>query len=417
MTHGSLKKNSSNQNPSTGSGYFRLFRETLKRYLQRVPAIRETGATVSRRPSGQAETVRCIAFYLPQFHRIPENDAWWGEGFTEWTHVKKAAPLFEGHLQPKIPSTLGYYDLTDPGTREAQAQLARDAGIEGFCYWHYWFGNGNQLLERPFTEVMESGRPDFPFCLAWANESWTGRWHGLDDKILIRQEYPGRDDYAAHFLKLERAFNDKRYIRVNGNLLFVVYKPWEIPNPAEFTRCWRELSMEKGLRGFYFIGISDTPLPAEFGFDGYMRGTPLIPERTIFPTFAEILVHRIFNCHLRRRVQAGNPGGPEVYTYKSLVRHSLNDPLGKGEFPVVIPNWDNTPRVGRRGIVLQGSTPELFSFFLEKAVSEIRSRPAGEQIIFIKSWNEWAEGNYLEPDWLWGKGYLDAITGVMGRER
>jgi lipopolysaccharide biosynthesis protein len=158
---------------------------------------------------------RLIAFYLPQFHRIPENDKWWGAGFTEWTNVKAAEPLFQGHLQPRYPTSLGYYDLTDFSAREAQAELAQHHGIEGFCYWHYWFGNGKKLLQRPLEEVAETGRPNFPFCVAWANESWTGIWHGLDSKVLQAQLYPGMQDARAHFFYLLPFFSDPRYIRVD----------------------------------------------------------------------------------------------------------------------------------------------------------------------------------------------------------
>ena len=174
---------------------------------------------------------RVLAFYLPQFHPIPENDQWWGKGFTEWTNVGKAKRLFPGHYQPRVPADLGYYDLRVPETREAQANLAREYGIEGFVYWHYWFGNGKQLLERPFNEVLESGKPDFPFALAWANESWKGFWHGLEDRnTLIEQIYPGKEDYVAHFNVVLPAFKDKRYIRCNGRPVFFIYKPSSLPD-------------------------------------------------------------------------------------------------------------------------------------------------------------------------------------------
>ena len=198
--------------------------------------------------------IKIIAFYLPQFHPIPENDKWWGKGFTEWTNVGKAKPLFRGHYQPRVPADLGYYDLRIPEVRESQANMAKSFGIDGFCYWHYWFGNGKRLLERPFNEVLQSGRPDFPFCLAWANQSWQGISHGIKNKkILIEQLYPGKEDYINHFNSLLPAFKDSRYIRINDKPVFVIYKPLDIPKIQEFILLWNNLALQNGLKGIFFI--------------------------------------------------------------------------------------------------------------------------------------------------------------------
>lgn len=206
--------------------------------------------------SNDINSARVIAFYLPQFHPVPENDEWWGKGFTEWTNVGKARSLFPGHYQPKVPADLGYYDLRVSETRKAQADMAREYGIEGFCYWHYWFGNGKRLLERPFNEVLASGEPDFPFCLAWANESWRGYYHGIKAKeTLIDQLYPGEEDYIAHFNAVLPAFKDKRYITVDGKPLFMIYHPFD--NQMEintFIKLWRELAVQNGLEGIFFVG-------------------------------------------------------------------------------------------------------------------------------------------------------------------
>ena len=202
---------------------------------------------------------RVIALYLPQFHPIPENNKWWMEGFTEWTNVGKALPLFPGHYQPKVPADLGYYDLRVAETRKAQADLAREYGIEGFCYWHYWFGNGKRLLERPFNEVLSSGEPDFPFCLAWANESWRGFYHGLKTKeTLIDQLYPGMADYTAHFETVLPALVDKRYITVDGKPLFMIYHPFDHPEMKEFIALWQQLAIRNGLKGVYFVAQTYT---------------------------------------------------------------------------------------------------------------------------------------------------------------
>ena len=199
--------------------------------------------------SNLARRARLIAFNLPQFHPTPENDAWWGKGFTEWTNVAKARPLYPGHYQPHIPADLGFYDLRLPEARAAQAELAREYGIEGFCYYHYWFG-GRRMLERPVNEILASGEPEFPFCLCWANHSWSTVWQGTADS-LIEQTYPGWDDHAAHFDWLLNAFRDPRYIRVNGKPLFVIYKPDDIPNVREVTSFWRESAIKAGLPGLH----------------------------------------------------------------------------------------------------------------------------------------------------------------------
>ncbi len=200
-----------------------------------------------------------VALYLPQFHPIKENDEWWEPGFTEWTNVTKAKPLYWGHHQPNLPSELGFYDLRVSETREQQAQLAREYGVDAFCYYHYWFGNGRRILERPFEEVLASGKPDFPFMLCWANETWSGIWHGLDNRILIRQAYPGPEDHKQHFKTLLPAFRDKRYLKVNGKPIFMVYRPEALPNPEEFCQIWRTLAIEADLPGMYLIAQNFNP--------------------------------------------------------------------------------------------------------------------------------------------------------------
>lgn len=344
---------------------------------------------------------RLIAFYLPQYHPIPENDEWWGKGFTEWTNVTKAKPMFRGHYQPRIPADVGFYDLRVPETRELQAQLAKEYGIEGFCYWHYWFGNGKRLLERPFNEVLNSGKPEFPFCLAWANESWTGIWHGVPDRILIEQSYPRFDDFKAHFYSILNAFHDKRYMTVNGKKIFVVYCPYNLPNPKEFTDQWRELADKEGLKGIHFIGITDdrTWKPEAYGFDAVVQDSPFvnIPQINVFLRKLKKLKKKYFKL-------------PDIYLYKELVTFLNNQQLSQYEYPIVIPDWDNTPRSNKNGLVLHNSTPELFEDMLQKAIIKIENiKNPDQKIIFIKSWNEWAESNYLEPDIKYGHAYLQVI--------
>lgn len=203
---------------------------------------------------------RVIALYLPQYHPIPENDEWWGKGFTEWYNVAKATPLFRGHYQPKIPTELGFYDLRLPEVREQQAELAREAGVEAFCYWHYWFGNGRRLLEKPFNEVLESGKPDFPFCLGWANHTWTSKtWNKEKNRntpsILLEQKYLGDEDYKQHFYAVLPAFKDKRYVTVDGKPFFLIFDPLNFEDVTHFMNYWRQLAKENGLPGIHFVGV------------------------------------------------------------------------------------------------------------------------------------------------------------------
>lgn len=352
-----------------------------------------------------AGKVRAVAFYLPQYHQIPENDAWWGEGFTEWTNVRKAKALFKSHQQPRVPGELGYYSLLSPEVRLAQASLAREHGIGGFCYWHYWFG-GKRLLERPFAEVLRSGEPDFPFCLGWANESWTGIWHGAPHQVLMEQVYPGADDEKRHFDAVAEAFFDPRYVKINGKPVFYVYKPQQLPEPQRFVEHWQNLAVRSGLPGIYFIGedvyIDDDPWnPSKSSFDAVVPN-PLGVALTRL--VKKLTVKRVLSLAWRRVVPR-----PYVFDYSEFVEASfvqIDDP-DYDFFPSVLPNWDNSPRSGVNAKVLLNSTPELFRAHLRRAVAQVADRTFEKRIIFLKSWNEWAEGNFLEPDQQYGRGYLN----------
>lgn len=355
---------------------------------------------------------RLIAFYLPQFHPIPENDEWWGKGFTEWTNTAKAKPLFEGHNQPNIPSDLGFYDLRLPEARIAQAELAREYGIEGFCYWHYWF-DGRRLLERPFNEVLESGEPDFPFCFGWANDSWTGIWHGCSDKILMEQTYPGPEEEARHFNCLLPAFRDHRYITVDEKPLLLIYKPYRLPDPKRFIDHWQEMAIKHGLKGIYFVAnVNSMDWNAkDAGFDALVPHNPGITTYHYFnrpPTFLDRVLHQYTGKTLKQFINK-LPSKPDIMQYDEYIRRAL-PPLPKDfdSYPCVVPNWDNTPRCGLSGNLLQGATPELFKIHLQDAVQQVANREQDKRIIFVKSWNEWAEGNYLEPDIRYGRSFLEA---------
>lgn len=344
---------------------------------------------------------RLIAYYLPQFHPIPENDEWWGKGFTEWTNTAKAKPLFPGHYQPHIPADLGFYDLRVPETRIAQAEMAREYGIEGFCYYHYWFG-GKRLLERPFNEVLRSGEPDFPFCLCWANETWSGVWHGSPDRTLIEQTYPGVEDDKKHFSVLLKAFTDKRYLTVEGKPIFIIYNPQQLPNPRKTTDCWRELSQKAGLKGIYLIGAANEPWQAsENGFDAATTRKMFHPA-----ALGELKGTRKLRGLIRQVLRFPK----YIYNYKKIFHHLLMQEASKPDVhPCVIPNWDNSPRSGRNGVIFYGSSPELFRTHLKATLNQVIKKPFDRRLVFIKSWNEWAEGNHLEPDLKFGTAWLDVI--------
>ncbi|MGQ9455870.1 MAG: glycosyltransferase WbsX family protein [Armatimonadota bacterium] len=363
---------------------------------------------------GRQRIVRAIALYLPQYHPIPENDEWWGKGFTEWTHVARARPLFRGHMQPKFPADLGYYDLRVPETRIAQAELAREYGIEGFCYWHYWFA-GRRLLERPFEEVLKSGKPVFPFCLAWANHSWNAAWIGLPEKVFLEQTYPGKEDYIAHFNNLLPAFTDSRYITVDGKPLFIIFRPSYIPEPKEFTDLWRSLAERNGLKGLFMLGMCCSPWnkspwhPEDYGLDGAITIPGQSPESRFGEKHDKLVNKRTLKERVRLLLKR-----PCIRKYRDLVRHAFEPkPLPLNIYPAALTNWDSTPRHGIRGTVLTGCSPEAFRNHLQDAVSCVLDRDFDHRLVLLKSWNEWAEGNYLEPDLGFGHGWLEAVRSVV----
>ncbi len=352
--------------------------------------------------SSEAVAPRVLAFHLPQFHPIPENDAWWGKGFTEWTNTAKARPRFPGHYQPHLPADLGFYDLRLPEARAAQAELARDHGIGGFIYWHYWFGDGRQLLERPVNEIVTLGEPDFPFAIGWANQTWSGIWHGAEDRVLMEQRYPGPDDERAHFEMLLPMFTDPRYITVHGRPLFYVFRPEQLPDAAAFVDRWQSMATDAGLPGLYLIaevsdllgrGLAYTGSVAD-GFDAslYMR----------FPADDSGIGHQAMRA--ARRFGAG-----EVFRYRPEPMPVPDDPRLGRTYTTIYPGWDNSPRSGHRAVILHGSSPEKFRPHVRHAIDRVRGLSSDEQFVFVKSWNEWAEGNHLEPDRRFGTAYLEVI--------
>ena len=351
--------------------------------------------------------IEIIAFYLPQYHPTPHNDEWWGKGFTEWTNVAKAKPLFSGHYQPKIPADLGFYDLRLPEVREQQAEMAREAGVTGFCYYHYWFGDGHQELELPFNQVLETRDPDFPFCLCWANETWSKKFWNKDGTIgkctfLAEQKYLGHNDNVLHFETMKKAFMDSRYIKVDGRLLFMIYRPLMFQGIEEFVADWNELAKKAGLKGFYFVGYSlnvakEYDAIKQKGFDaicschlGYGNQSKL--------------------KHCLRKAISVITNTPRRFSYKRMIPQLLRTEDSLPDvFPTMVPNWDHTPRSGTGGYLYTGSTPELFEIHAGQILSCVMEKPANSRICFLKSWNEWGEGNYMEPDLKYGKGYITAL--------
>lgn len=355
-----------------------------------------------------------IAYYLPQYYPFKENNEWWGEGFTEWTNVGKAKPLFRGHYQPKVPADLGYYDLRMAEVKEKQVQLAKEAGVTAFCYWHYWFGNSRVLLDTPLRQVLDTGKPDFPFCLGWANESWQSKvWNSdgtVEGKTLMEQLYPGDEDIVNHFNYIKRAISDKRYLRIDNKPVFVIYKPLLYPDVRHFMDMFNEKIKEAGIaEGFFFIGhtidSSEIEKLKEIRFDainivrqGEYRFNKKVIKRIPWNLFCFKVLKQ-----------------PLVLKYSFISKYFIDENTDRDEniIPSVIPNWDHTPRSKNRGSVYHQSTPQLFKEHVKRALRVIKSKRQDRQILFVKSWNEWGEGNYMEPDLKNGKGYIKALKEAL----
>ncbi|NHN30481.1 glycosyltransferase WbsX family protein [Paenibacillus agricola] len=346
--------------------------------------------------------MKLIAFYLPQFHETDENNRNWGKGFTEWTNTRKAQPLFPGHYQPKEPYQDYYYDLTDESAREWQAQIARKYGIYGFCYYHYWF-KGKRFLHKPIDAVLQNGKPDFPFCLSWANDPWTRTWTGSSHEVLEDQDYGEKVDWKEHFEFLLTAFKDKRYIRVENKPLFLIYRPSDIPQCEEMLEYWQKLAVENGLDGIHLVQtLNRFNNPQLKGFDARIE---FEPGYTMYltngihcgkavdgykQTFNLMDYDKYWSCILERKVDMDS-----VKTY-----------LG------AFIDWDNSARVGgERPLIFTGASPEKFSLYLTQQIK--KSLDINSDFLFINAWNEWAEGTYLEPDKKYEFQYLEALKKAL----
>ncbi len=341
-----------------------------------------------------------VAFYLPQFHQTPENDAWHGAGFTEWSVVAQSRPLFPGHFQPHLPGELGFYDLRLPENRELQARMAAAHGISGFCYYHYWF-RGRRMLERPFREVLSSGKPDFPFTLCWANESWYRRWQGVADELVIEQEFDEEDD-VEHIRWLIEAFRDDRYIRIKGRPLLTVYRPQDLPEPKRTVEIWREECNRAGI-----------PDPWLVGFD--IRGNVVDPGEIGFDATADFVPHNLHDMLTPMEAPPLCNPNNTLFDYSDAASAYLGRPDPAWiRYPCVATGWDNSPRrQNNEALILMGSTPERYRMWLEQAMQRQMRAQGDDGVVFINAWNEWAEGAHLEPDTRHGRAYLEATKEVV----
>lgn len=382
----------------------------------------------------ETKILRAIAIYLPQFHPVPENDAWWGKGFTEWRNVAKAKPLFKGHNQPHLPADLGFYDLRVSEVREQQAALAKEYGIYGFCYYHYWF-NGRRILERPFHEVFESGTPDFPFMLCWANENWSRTWDGGSKEILIEQKYSPEDD-RLHIQSLIPYFKDKRYIRIDNKPVFAIYRSKHVPDMTATIKTWREEAMKHDLELYLCRFESCLEGGKEYLSPGFDAAIDFQPWGRDMNEYKSIQIskkiksfnYRLENLVYRKIISAasakkyqwykqrsnGQLLNHHIFDYSDYLNFVMNKPLPDYKvFPGVTPMWDNTARQTKHPGIALNSNPDLYKKWLEHVM--ITFKPFGEEenFVFINAWNEWAEGCHLEPCQRWGRKFLEVTRDVL----
>ena len=359
--------------------------------------------------------MKLIAFYLPQFYAFPENDLWWGKGFTEWTNTKKARPSFKKHYQPRTPKDENYYCLLDKDTIQWQVNLAKKNGIYGFCFYHYWFENGKRLLEKPVEIFLQNSDIQMPFCLSWANEPWTRSWDGANKSVLMPQEYGSEKEWKEHFDYLLPFFRDKRYITIDDKPVFVFYRPEIFPRLEEMICLWNSLAVENGLKGITWMiqgpswnvnpsndsDLIDYKIMYEPGFTGNL------PNKELSKTF---LASKYF-YKIKKKVTPYN--NINRLSYIEYAKNIVERKVSSDKFlPGFFTDWDNTPRRGKNANVFLGSNPEVFKKYLIKLIQKTKEEYK-KDYIFINAWNEWAEGCYLEPDERYGEGYLLAVKEAL----
>lgn len=370
--------------------------------------------------------MKILAYYLPQFHPIPENDNWWGRGFTEWTNVKRAKPLFKGHEQPVEPGELGYYDLLeDKNIQVKQASLAKEYGIDGFIYYQYWFGNGKMLLEKPAERMLQNPAVEIPFCFCWANQTWQGIWHGLDKSgVIMEQQYPGKSDYIAYFDYLLPFFKDKRYIKENNMPVFHIFRINDIPDLDVFIDVFQSLARKNNFDGIYFVATGDVlssqvlekeEIKGVVGLDFYIKLR--YSQYFHFPEGSPFFKLEYYWKKLTTKIftEGEKQTKPLVLNYEAGIKKMPVKIQHEKYIPCVLPNWDNSPRSGVKSLVLRNAHPALFEEYLLRFVEAYKNYPDNPPFLIIKSWNEWAEGNYLEPDKKFGRGWLKAVKSARER--
>ena len=357
---------------------------------------------MSTSPEARAQKVRLIAFYLPQFHPIAENDQWWGKGFTEWTNVTKAQPLFEEHYQPHLPTELGFYDLRLRQTRHEQIELAKSYGIDGFCYHYYWF-SGKRLLNKPIDDMLADPASEMPFCFCWANENWTRRWDAADHEVLIAQQYREEDD-LAFIQELAPVFRDPRYIRVDGKPLLIVYRVQHLPDPLRTAAIWRNHCREAGIGEIHLCAALTHGNDSfrQYGFDSGVEFPP----------------HNLRDASVNAEIQFFNPFKGYVLQFATIARSYLTrDYADEPVFKTVFPSWDNTARTGQRAVVVLNGTPANYAHWLSSTIEKTLQAGASDPLVFINAWNEWAEGCHLEPDRKYGRAFLEATAAAKRGEQ
>lgn len=372
-------------------------------------------------------SAKIIAMYFTQLHAIPENDKWWGKGFTDWENVKAAVPLFEGHYQPRIPLNSNYYDQSRLETIRSQVDLAKKYGIHGFCHYHYWF-DGKQLLEAPTNLMLQNPDIDFPFCLSWANETWSRRWDGRDHDILIKQTHPPIEErWLLHFDYLIKAWSDERAIKIDGKPVFVIYRPQKIEKITDMLEFWDMKAKERGLKGIYFIfqkqyEPSDNTCLESFDASFQFQPFEAIHSSDYSPAAEKKQRIRSFIDKLPKVIQSviwslwsSRKKHFTIHDYDQVWQQIIDNSrrMAVNEFPGAFVDWDNTARYGRRATIFKGASPERFKFWLQKLVRSVSERPKDMNYIFLNAWNEWAESAYVEPDGKYGYEYLEAIHDVV----
>lgn len=373
------------------------------------------------------QPAKLIALYFPQFHAIPENDLWWGDGFTDWDNVKSAAPLFEGHYQPRIPLANNYYDQSKIETIRWQIALAKQHGIFGFCHYHYWF-DGKQLLETPTNIVLENKDLDLPFCLSWANETWSRRWEGRDYDILVQQSHPPvKASWKKHYDYLIRAWKDPRAIKVDDKPVFVIYRPQRIERISDMLTYWRELAIQDGLPGLYFIYQKQYELTTSGCLELFDAAFQFQPFEAIYSStldttsIGHALLFRIFRLlpeylqDLFRGFRTSHFKDLTFHDYDAVWRNitEIRPDQKLTTYPGAFIDWDNTPRYKSKATLFNGANPKSFEKWFSLLVDSMNKRNLPENYIFINAWNEWSEGTYLEPDEKLGYQYLEVLKGVL----